>query len=460
MMEKVTHKAIEKSITDTITETFDTMMSLDVIPVQDAPKEKLDENRMVGAVHFGGEVVGVMSVHLSNDFAVLITTSMLGIEVDEIESDEDVKDVIGELSNIITGNLKSDFVDAGLSCVISTPSITVGSDFKIDPVTIAEPIRFHYTHKDFSLMVELCVKEEIGSTDAVSGKESGLSSEVIMEKIKSVDIKTAVVNSVIDVFYTMLEMEVAALQKVPDTFEEELRTVGSVSFAGDVDGIFNIQVNDLFGKIMTAAMLGMEVDEIESEEEVFDVIRELSNIIGGNLKSTFVDAGLSCVLSTPSITNGNDFKIGTTNVITPDRYLFGHEDHIIIVEAGVKTDDTAIAAKIEKEDKPHQESPPAGAKKTVAEDASDPSKIQNLDFLLNIPLDVTVELGRSKKKINDVLKLGPGSVVELEQLEGEFVDILVNKTLIAKGVVVVENEKYGIRITEIISRKERIKSFS
>ena len=57
-----------------------------------------------------------------------------------------------------------------------------------------------------------------------------------------------------------------------------------------------------------------------------------------------------------------------------------------------------------------------------------------------------------------MLKMGPGSVVELEQMEGEPVDILINQTLIAKGFVVVEKEKYGIRISEIVSRKERMKS--
>lgn len=457
-MEKVTNAAIEKSITDTIVETFRTMMSLDVTAVKEPSGEKLDENRMVGAINFGGEVVGVVSVHLSDAFARLITISMLGIELDEIENDDDVKDVIGELSNIITGNLKSDFLDAGLSCVMSTPSITAGSDFKIDSADIAEPIRFYYKHNDFLLMVELCAKEEIGSKDAVGLGERGLSSEAIIDKINSVDIKTAVVNSVIDVFYTMLEMEVDAIQEVPDSFKEGLRTVGSVSFAGDVDGMFNIQVNDVFGKMMTAAMLGMEIDEVESEEEVFDVIRELSNIIGGNLKSTFVDAGLSCVLSTPSITNGNDFKVGPTNIINPERYLFGYGEHIIIVEAGVKTE-TIVKASEEETEATEEEVPGDTAAPAVTDEALDPSKLQNLDFLLNIPLDVTVELGRSKKRINDVLRLGPGSVVELEQLEGEFVDILVNKTLIAKGVVVVENDKYGIRIKEIISRKERIKSF-
>ena len=89
---------------------------------------------------------------------------------------------------------------------------------------------------------------------------------------------------------------------------------------------------------------------------------------------------------------------------------------------------------------------------------SDVDQFKNLGLVMDIPLQVTVELGRSRKRINDVLKMGPGSVVELEQMEGEPVDILINQTLIAKGFVVVEKEKYGIRISEIVSRKERMKS--
>ena len=77
---------------------------------------------------------------------------------------------------------------------------------------------------------------------------------------------------------------------------------------------------------------------------------------------------------------------------------------------------------------------------------------------MDIPLDVTVELGRTTTKINKLLKLGGGSVVSLNQLEGEPVDLLVNDTLIAKGEVLVENEKYGIRIVEVVSRIERVKS--
>lgn len=80
----------------------------------------------------------------------------------------------------------------------------------------------------------------------------------------------------------------------------------------------------------------------------------------------------------------------------------------------------------------------------------------NLDFVLDIPMMLTVELGRSQMLINELLKLGRGSVIELSKLSGEPLDILANQRLIARGEVVVVNEKYGIRITEIISPAERV----
>jgi flagellar motor switch protein FliN len=202
----------------------------------------------------------------------------------------------------------------------------------------------------------------------------------------------------------------------------------------------------------------MEVDEVGSEEEVYDVIREVSNIIGGNLKSNFADAGLACVLSTPSITNGRDFKVSPTHVIKPTRFLFSHNDSVIIVEAGVKRDDSASAARAEETAAQDAQSKKFQKNARQTDNGGEVDQFKNLGLVMDIPLQVTVELGHSRKRINDVLKMGPGSVVELEQMEGEPVDILINQTLIAKGFVVVEKEKYGIRISEIVSRKERIKS--
>lgn len=81
---------------------------------------------------------------------------------------------------------------------------------------------------------------------------------------------------------------------------------------------------------------------------------------------------------------------------------------------------------------------------------------ENLDLLLDIPLEISIELGRTRLLINDLLKLGQGSVIELPKTAGETLDILANNRLIAKGDVVVVNKKYGIRLTEVISPVERV----
>ena len=82
--------------------------------------------------------------------------------------------------------------------------------------------------------------------------------------------------------------------------------------------------------------------------------------------------------------------------------------------------------------------------------------IKNLDFILDIPMQVSVQLGSTKMLIRDLLQLGQGSVVELEKLAGEPLEVLVNHQLVARGEVVVVNEKFGIRLTDVVSAVERI----
>ena len=95
--------------------------------------------------------------------------------------------------------------------------------------------------------------------------------------------------------------------------------------------------------------------------------------------------------------------------------------------------------------------PPEAAKTQGVQGARD------MDFLLDIPLEVTVELGNARMFIRDLLQLGQGSVIELEKLAGEPMEVMVNRKLVARGEVVVINEKFGVRLTDIISPTERIR---
>jgi flagellar motor switch protein FliN/FliY len=84
------------------------------------------------------------------------------------------------------------------------------------------------------------------------------------------------------------------------------------------------------------------------------------------------------------------------------------------------------------------------------------AKERNLDLILDIPLRVTVELGRTKMLVSELLNLGQGSVIELNKLAGEPMEVHVNDKLVARGEAVVVNEKFGVRLTDIISPAERV----
>ena len=98
-----------------------------------------------------------------------------------------------------------------------------------------------------------------------------------------------------------------------------------------------------------------------------------------------------------------------------------------------------------------------GSAETAGEESGEPA---SLDLILDIPLAVTVELGRSKMLINDLLQLGQGSVIELTKLVGDPLEVLVNDKLVARGEVVVVNEKFGVRLTDIVTPMERVKSLA
>lgn len=91
--------------------------------------------------------------------------------------------------------------------------------------------------------------------------------------------------------------------------------------------------------------------------------------------------------------------------------------------------------------------------------AKDKNQI-DLEFILDIPLTVTVEVGRTKLLIQDLLQLGQGSVIELDKLMGESFEVLVNEKLVARGEIVVVNDRFGVRLNDIISPTERVQTLA
>ncbi len=464
---------IKARVSESVIDVFDTMLSLPVEVAGDDSAERENADRVVAAVNFAGEVMGLITFDVSDAFSRIMAAAMLGVQVDEIENDDEIKDLLGEIGNIVGGNLKSAFTDAGLDCSISTPSITAGSGFTIEAFKRKPFERFVFRYEDHRIFVEVGLKPQQGGQDAgqqdagqteTQGGGSGAPRD--FEAIGSMDLKASACASLVEVFDTMLSMEIRIMEQEspPGRFENYL--VGSVNFTGEIMGLVSIGVPDPFSRLMAAAMLGTDADEIESDDETRDLLGEISNIVGSRLKSAFTDAGIGCRLSPPAIIAGSDFRIESPGMETTDRLVFGFREHRGIIEIGVKglralKEAARSAPTPSPVERPHEPSAAVETQDPITE-APGPAPMLssggNLDVILDIPLELTVELGRTRMKLSELLEMNQGSVVELAKLDGEPVDILANEKVIAKGEVTVENEKYGIRITEVLGRLDRIKN--
>ena len=483
---------IKAVVVESVSELFDTMLSMAVQYTEEVPAALSEARRLIGSLSFAGEVLGVINFQVTEPFARTVAASMLGMEPEEIESDEEVKDVIREACNIVGGNLKSSLNDAGLTCVISTPSITIGRDFIVETLNMDRYERFAFLCGEDTAVVELCVK----AAEKAPAETKLVLKSIDLNKFQRLDIISSIGDSVIELFDTMLDMEVELAGDSDFSLADTLRMVAHINFAGGVKGSINLQLSEAFGRVVTAKILGVSADEVQDEEQIKDAVGEACNIIAGNLKTGFCDTGLGCRISPPTITSGRNFTIETLHVDRHERFAFHYLDHPIMVEVAVKIDEAALAALAPAEKAEPQPADPAdmqaavdammkgaaqqapdpslqaaqqpseAAAKGQAADAAEPRETagkptiteDKLNFIFDIPLEITVELGRTRIKIDELLKLGPGSAITLSNLEGEPLDLLVNDQLIARGEVVVEKEKYGIRITEVVASRERLKS--
>jgi len=146
-----------------------------------------------------------------------------------------------------------------------------------------------------------------------------------MDIINKLDLKSYVSNAVTDVFEAMLDMDVAFVDDAPESSSDGMQIVGTVSFAGKAMGSINLRFNEDFARQITAAMLDMEDDEIEGDEEIQDVVGELSNMIGGDLKSRLCDEDLTCDLSIPTITSGREFQIEPKGWTRHEHFVFNYQ---------------------------------------------------------------------------------------------------------------------------------------
>jgi CheY-specific phosphatase CheX len=150
------------SVIHSVAEVFDTMLSMEVIYNEMGHGNALAANRIVGSISLSGNVLGRVNLHIPETFARDVTSFMLGTAPEDIEGLDEVKDVVGELCNMISGALKSDLCDAGLVCRVSPPSFTTGSDFEMECLHLVRHESFLFVHGDELFMVEVGLRPHDG----------------------------------------------------------------------------------------------------------------------------------------------------------------------------------------------------------------------------------------------------------------------------------------------------------
>ena len=148
------YTGIKNNIIDSISEIFSTMIFMGVTAEeeQSADTEPVEDN-IIGMIGLGGDVKGVVSAHMPNGVAIGITTSFLGIEPEEIN--DDVKDAIGEVVNMLAGGLKNYFLENQIETELAIPSTIVGKSFKTGGLTGAERIKVPFTCDSGRFFIEL-----------------------------------------------------------------------------------------------------------------------------------------------------------------------------------------------------------------------------------------------------------------------------------------------------------------
>jgi CheY-specific phosphatase CheX len=292
--------------------------------------------RILGSVNLVGEIMGIVNIQMGRDCSREMTCAMLGIKDDEIEGIDDIKDVIGEVCNMVGGKLKSNLCDAGLICKLSTPVLTTGKDYNCNSRDMTRKEFMTFYHNEHTILVDVGMKsmepDRSGRVFFPETEDSPLKTD-----LETFSVADSIAQSIPEVFETMLEMEAVACD--PEALEPVKNVnqiVGSISMSGTLQGRLNLYATEDFSRRMTAAMMGIEEDEIESLEEVKDVIGEICNMISGTLKSDLCDAGYNCVLSPPSFTTGSDFEMKFLRLSRREAFAYRCDGEIVRILIGLE----------------------------------------------------------------------------------------------------------------------------
>jgi CheY-specific phosphatase CheX len=334
-MESIQSFDVKDKICGSVMEVFDMMLSMELEFQEQVAQQYMYGNRILGSINLVGKVMGIVTLQVSETLARIMTAEMQGVEPDEILSMDEIKDVIGEVLNMIGGNLKSNLCDAGLTCSLSTPALTSGKDYILETREMTRNEYFTFYYHDHTILIHVGLKNH--DIDAAQEKPaSELDDTDNGLDISKFPIDNPIQEAVVEVFDTMLEIAIdphsARLDKMPN----EKWVVGSVSLSGAVVGRVNIHISEIFSREMTGAMLGIEPNEIEDFATVKDCVGEVCNMVSGHFKTFLCDFGMPCQLSPPSFTSGKDFEMDLLKLQRIEKIGFQCKDHKILVEVGLK----------------------------------------------------------------------------------------------------------------------------
>ena len=145
-------------LSSSVTEVFGTMFGLEAKPAVPHDLSFAKQILVAGSVGFIGDVNGVVYVHVTSDFARRLASRMLGLSESELGGDELVNDVIGELSNMVVGSVKSHLCDAGMPCVLTIPSVVRGQELSIEQISSSERRLMGFRAEEDYIQVELLIK--------------------------------------------------------------------------------------------------------------------------------------------------------------------------------------------------------------------------------------------------------------------------------------------------------------
>lgn len=240
--------------------------------------------------------------------------------------------------------------------------------------------------------------------------------------------------------------------------------VATLRCAGALDGTITLGLSEEDLRKLCAVVLAMTAEEVTSDAAV-DTLRELCNQTIGSLRERKETRGLtlsiesSAAIQSPALDGARVFEFPLPDDFTP-RLLVATDVATGTATAGKADAEPELTARAEPVAAGPRPVPaaPAPASAPHAPAPVPPTGARNLDVLLDIELPVAVRFGRTDVPLLTLVRLGPGSVIDLHRSADEPVDVMVSGKVVARGEVVVIEGNYGVRVTEIVSTSERIRS--